>query len=108
MRRNAAVQTTTNSIDASGAHSGGLAGRKFSKAKSVAERLGICSRTVLRWADSGKITRYKINARTVLFDEAEVAMLIDSARMVPVGKMLISRRVREFESGQEVAKQDCR
>ena len=55
--------------------------RKFSKAKSIAIRLGLCSRTIFRWADSGKIARHKINARVVLFDEAEIAKLIDSARV---------------------------
>ena len=55
--------------------------RKFSKAKSIAARLGVCPRTIFRWADTGKIARHKTNARVVLFDEAEVAALIDSARV---------------------------
>jgi excisionase family DNA binding protein len=59
----------------------GVGGRKFSKARSVAERLGICPRTIFRWADAGKITRHKINARVVLFDESEVTAFIDSARV---------------------------
>lgn len=58
-----------------------LAARKFSKARSIAERLGICPRTIFRWADAGKIARHKINARVVLFDEREVAALIESARI---------------------------
>jgi hypothetical protein len=60
---------------------GGLAGRKFSKAKIIAERLGVCTRTIFRWADDGKIARHKINARVVLFDEAEVFALIQAARI---------------------------
>jgi hypothetical protein len=60
----------------------GVTVRRFSKAKSVADRLGICSRTVFRWADAGRITRHKINARVVLFDEAEVTALIDSVHYV--------------------------
>src|SRR5688572_1657971 len=44
----------------------GLAGRKFSKARSIAETLGVCTRTIFRWADKGKISRHKINARVVL------------------------------------------
>jgi hypothetical protein len=59
----------------------GLAGRRFSKAKPIAARLGICTRTLFRWADAGLIARHKINARVVLFDEAEVVALIDSARI---------------------------
>jgi hypothetical protein len=55
--------------------------RKFSKARIIACRLGLCSRTILRWLDAGKITRHKINARVVLFDEAEVSALIDSTRI---------------------------
>jgi hypothetical protein len=38
-------------------------------------------RTIFRWADDGKLARHKINARVVLFDEAEVTALIDSARV---------------------------
>jgi predicted site-specific integrase-resolvase len=52
--------------------SNGVGGRRFSKAKSIAGRLGICPRTIFRWADAGMITRHKINARVVLFDDAEV------------------------------------
>lgn len=59
----------------------GLGRRRFSKAKTIAERLGVCPRTIFRWADDGKIARHKINARVVLFDEAEVLALIDSARV---------------------------
>ena len=55
--------------------------RKFSKARAIAARLGLCSRTIFRWADAGRITRHKINARVVLFDEAEVSALIDSTRI---------------------------
>ena len=58
-----------------------VGGRKFSKARSIAERLGICSRTIFRWADGVKITRHKINARVVLFDEVEVIAFIESARV---------------------------
>jgi predicted site-specific integrase-resolvase len=62
-------------------HFDGLAGRRFSKAKSIADRLGVCPRTVFRWANAGKIARYKINQRVVLFDETEVAAFIESARV---------------------------
>jgi len=55
--------------------------KKFSKARTIAARLGLCPRTIFRWADAGKITRHKINSRVVLFDEAEVSALINSARI---------------------------
>jgi hypothetical protein len=55
--------------------------RKFRKARSVAAQLGICPRTIFRWADAGKIARHKINARMVLFDVTEVAAFIESARI---------------------------
>lgn len=63
---------------------GGLAGRRFSKAKAIADRLGVCPRTIFRWADDGLISRHKINARVVLFDEAEVMAFIASARVEAV------------------------
>jgi hypothetical protein len=55
--------------------------RQFSKAKSLAVRRDICPRTIFRWADQGRITRHKINSRVVLFDEAEVVALFESARV---------------------------
>jgi predicted site-specific integrase-resolvase len=63
-----------------------LAARKFSKASSIAERLGICPRTIFRWADAGKIARHKINARVVLFDESEIASLLNNARITSAAK----------------------
>lgn len=73
--------TSTKPLLRSNASADGLAGCKFSKAKTIAERLGVCSRTIFRWADEGKIARHKINARVVLFNEAEVLTLIQSARI---------------------------
>lgn len=54
---------------------------RFIKAKLVADRLGVCKKTIFRWADAGLIHRHKVTARTVLFDEAEVEALIKSARV---------------------------
>ncbi|HLP01286.1 MAG TPA: helix-turn-helix domain-containing protein [Opitutaceae bacterium] len=59
----------------------GMAGRRFSKAKALSGRLGVCPRTLFRWADAGLITRHKINARVVLFDESEVAAMLESSRV---------------------------
>ena len=76
-----------NSFTAQDSQRDGVGGRKFSKAKSIAERLGICSRTIFRWADGGKITRHKINARVVFFDENEIASLLDEARIAPKSQL---------------------
>jgi hypothetical protein len=75
-----AMNSTTKSIPPRSG-SVDLAARKFSKARSIAERLGICPRTIFRWADAGKIARHKINARVVLFDETEVLSFVDTAKI---------------------------
>jgi len=54
---------------------------RFSKAKVLAQKLGVCPRTIFRWADDGKLARHKINARVVLFDETEVLAPIEAARV---------------------------
>ncbi len=55
--------------------------RRFSKARPLAARLGIHPKTIFRWADSGLIHRHKVNARIVLFDDAEVMAFIEKARV---------------------------
>lgn len=55
--------------------------RRFCKAKTIARKLDICTRTLFRWANAGLVTRHKINARCVLFDEAEIVAFIQSARI---------------------------
>lgn len=62
--------------------SDGLAGRRFCKARALSAKLGVCPKTVFRWADAGMLTRHKINARVVLFDEAEVLAVMENARVV--------------------------
>lgn len=60
--------------------------RKFSKARALAARYGICSRTLFRFADRNLISRFKLNARVVVFAEDEVAALFESARVsAPTG-----------------------
>jgi predicted site-specific integrase-resolvase len=54
--------------------------RQFIKPKVAAARLGVCTKTVMRMADAGAIHRYKLNARLVLFDEAEIAAMIEQSR----------------------------
>ena len=80
----------------------------YSKARSVAARLGICSRTLFRWADQGKIKRHKISARTVLFDDAEIADFIKSTFVALEGLSPNFNAAAGSKSGQEVAKQKTR
>lgn len=56
--------------------------RQFCKARKLASRFGVCPKTIFRWADDGKIARFKINDRVVLFDEAEVSAFIEGSRVV--------------------------
>ena len=80
-RSKIANMKTSTSLSTRTAPLAGSAIRQFNKAKTVAERLGVCPRTIFRWADEGKIARHKINARVVLFDKSEVIALIESARV---------------------------
>ena len=64
---------------------GGAVVPKFSKARSIAARYGLCSRTIFRLADRNLIHRFKLNPRVVVFDENEVAALFESARVTTRG-----------------------
>jgi hypothetical protein len=57
--------------------------RKFSKAKPLAKRIGVCPKTVHNWGRAGLLTPHKINPRVVLYDEAEADALVESARVAP-------------------------
>lgn len=54
---------------------------KLNKARAIARQCGVHPRTIFRLADAGRLHRYKINARLVLFEEAEVVALLNSARV---------------------------
>ncbi len=56
-------------------------GRTFRKARPLAARIGISTKTLFRWADAGLIHRHKVNSRVVLFDEAEVETFINGCRV---------------------------
>jgi hypothetical protein len=75
------MKTKTESTARPSTSFAGARVRTFSKAKPIAARLGICPRTLFRWANDGKIARHKINARVVLFDEAEIVTFIESTRV---------------------------
>lgn len=55
--------------------------RKFAKARALAAKINVHPKTLLRWADAGLIHRHKVNARVVLFDEAEVLAFIERSRV---------------------------
>ena len=55
--------------------------RLYSKAKPLAKSLGICARTLVRWANAGCITRRKLGARTTLYDVAEVRAYVESCKV---------------------------
>ncbi len=65
----------------SAAHENSSGRFKFIPAKTAATILNVHPKTILRWADSGLIHRHKINARVVLFDEAEVIALIKRSKV---------------------------
>lgn len=54
---------------------------KFIPAKTAAAILNVHPKTILRYADSGLIHRYKLNARVVLFNEAELLAFIKATRI---------------------------
>lgn len=47
----------------------------------LAERLGLHKKTLLRWADEGRIHRHKLGPKVVLFDEREVAEMLAASRI---------------------------
>ncbi len=59
----------------------GTGDRKYSKARPLADRLGICPKTLFRWAKAGRINRFVVTRRTVLFAEDEVDAMIRSGRV---------------------------
>jgi hypothetical protein len=54
----------------------------YGKARSVAAGVGVSTKTLFRWAEAGHISRFKLNARTVLFSPAEVAAYVRSCRVL--------------------------
>jgi predicted site-specific integrase-resolvase len=60
---------------------------RFSKALTVANRIGLHPKTIHRWAAAGLIQRYKINDRVVLFEEDEVQRFIESSQVNSMRKV---------------------
>jgi excisionase family DNA binding protein len=58
--------------------------RNFGPASAVAERLGVSTKTVHRWAAGGKLTRYTVpGTQIVRFDMAEVDRLLSRSATGP-------------------------
>lgn len=55
--------------------------RKFSKARELSRRLGLCPKTIARWGAAGKIAAYKLNSRVVLFNDEEVFAFVTAAKV---------------------------
>ena len=53
----------------------------YSKAKALANRLGIHPKTLARWGAAGKISRFKLNERVVLYNESEVMAFVMAAKI---------------------------
>ena len=53
--------------------------RTFSKAKELAARLGVHPKTISRWANAGRLRKFTVTARTVLYDDAEATALIEAS-----------------------------
>ena len=62
--------------------------RSYSKAGPIAKKIGLCSKTITRWADKGIIKRYKISDRICLYDEQEIIDFIDAARVTVGGEVI--------------------
>jgi hypothetical protein len=79
----------------------------FTRAKALAKKLGIHHLTLARWADEGRVSRYKVNDRVVLYDEGEVFDMIRSTKVKPVQSPSKRLGVRsgDIESAQPVTSQ---
>ena len=53
----------------------------FEKAKGIARKLGLNAKTISRWGAAGRITRFKLSPRVVLYSEREIGELIEAARV---------------------------
>ena len=75
------MTSTTNHEAAQNSEAPAQIAAKYTKARLLAARLGLHPKTILRWGEAGRINRYKINGRIVLFDVAEVEAFVKSARV---------------------------
>lgn len=54
---------------------------QFLKARAVAQRLNVSTKTIHRWSSAGYFKAHKLTQRVVVFDFAEVLRFVTSARV---------------------------
>src|ERR1044071_3108473 len=59
--------------------------RRLLSRREAAERLSVCERTISRFVKKGLLPEFKINSRVSRFDAADVAKLINDARVQTEG-----------------------
>ena len=55
----------------------------YLRAKDIAKKLGLCSKTIGRWSDKGHFKKYKVSDRLCLYDERDVLNYISDACICP-------------------------
>lgn len=80
-------------------HSNPTENSKFIRAGKLAARIGVTPRTLFRWSAAGLISRFRINRRLTLFNEAEVLDFVGAAHVgdaapVPSYRRSVQRRRR--------------
>jgi len=61
---------------------------KFSKARPIAMKIGLCPKTIRRWSNLGYITRFKLSDRISLYSEKEIYEYIEAAKLGVSKKVL--------------------
>ena len=62
--------------------------RRFSKARPIAQKIGLCPKTIRRWSNKGYIKRFKLSDRISLYDEKEIYDYIQAAKLSGNGGVL--------------------
>jgi hypothetical protein len=62
--------------------------RGFSKARPIAQKIGLCPKTIRRWSNKGYIKRFKLSDRISLYDEKEIYDYIQAAKLNGNGGVL--------------------
>jgi hypothetical protein len=62
--------------------------RGFSKARPIAQKIGLCPKTIRRWSNLGYITRFKLSDRISLYSEEEIYGYIQAAKLGGSKKVL--------------------
>ena len=64
----------------------------YLRAKTLAAKLGVHFLTISRWADEGKVTRFKVSDAMVLYNEAEVYAYVASCGHKPKRAQLSTQK----------------